>query len=111
MDTKPASVAADTDFEKFRLRTFVDRLIELDEVESHDEPVALTGLSAIIEATPKAVLFKKAGPEQVEMIAKAKIQCLNVENRGRRSPGPGSSPVRRFAPSDTTPRGPVRTAV
>ncbi len=71
MDTKLASVAAETDFEKFRLRNFVDRLIELDEVEIHDEPVPLTGLSAIIQATPKAVLFKKAGPEQVEMIAKA----------------------------------------
>ena len=59
------------DFEKFRLRRFVDRLIELNEVEIHDEPVPLTGLSSIIEATPKAVLFKQAGPERVEMIAKA----------------------------------------
>ena len=59
------------DFEKFRLRRFVDRLIEIDEVEIHDEPVPLTGLSPIIEATPKAVLFRKAGPQQVELVAKA----------------------------------------
>ena len=68
MSATPGSVI---DYERFRLRDFVERLIGLDEVEIHDEPVPLTGLSAIIEATPKAVLFRKAGPQQVEMIAKA----------------------------------------
>ena len=43
------------DFEKFRLRTFVDRLIELDEVEIRDEPVPLTALSAIIEKAPSPI--------------------------------------------------------
>ncbi len=59
------------DFEKFRLRTFVDKLISLDEVEIRNEPVALTDLSSIIENTSKAVLFKQAGPEKVEIVAKA----------------------------------------
>jgi UbiD family decarboxylase len=54
---------------KFRLRSFVERLIELGEVDIHDEPVALADLSRIIEATPKAVLFRRAGPEQAEVIA------------------------------------------
>ena len=58
------------DFDKYRLRNFVDRLIELGEVEVHDRPVPLTELSAIIEGTDKAVLFKKAGPEQAELVAK-----------------------------------------
>jgi 2,5-furandicarboxylate decarboxylase 1 len=58
------------DTEKFRLRRFVERLIELGEVEVHDEPVPLTGLSPIIEATPKAVLFRRAGPEHAEIVAK-----------------------------------------
>ena len=58
------------DFEKYRLRRFVERLIEIGEVEIHERPVPLTGLSAIIEGTEKAVLFKKAGPEQVELVAK-----------------------------------------
>ena len=61
---------AEIDFEKYRLRSFVNRLIELGEVEVHDRPVPLTGLSAIIEGTEKAVLFKKAGPEQIELVAK-----------------------------------------
>jgi 2,5-furandicarboxylate decarboxylase 1 len=62
--------AAKIDFEKFRLRRFVERLIDLGEVEVHDEPVPLTGLSPIIEATDKAVLFRNAGPERIEMVAK-----------------------------------------
>ena len=62
--------AAAVDFDKYRLRSFVERLIELGEVEIHDRPVPLTGLSPIIERTDKAVLFKKAGPEQVELVAK-----------------------------------------
>lgn len=66
-----ASSGMTVDFEKYRLRRFVDRLIDMDEVEIHDEPVPLTGLSAVIQATPKAVLFRKAGAEPVEMIAKA----------------------------------------
>jgi hypothetical protein len=28
------------DFDKFRLRRFVERIIDMDEVEIHDEPVA-----------------------------------------------------------------------
>jgi len=66
--TKPA--AAKIDLEKYRLRRFVNQLTDMGEVEIHDEPVALTGLSTIIERTEKAVLFKKAGPEQAELVAK-----------------------------------------
>ncbi len=58
------------DLEKFRLRRFVERLTEMGEVEVHDEPVALTQVSSIIERTSKAVLFRKAGPEQAELVAK-----------------------------------------
>jgi 2,5-furandicarboxylate decarboxylase 1 len=60
---------AKIDFDKFRLRRFVERLIALGEVEVHDEPVALAELSRIVEASDKAVLFRKAGPEQAEVIA------------------------------------------
>ena len=65
-----SNTASNIDFEKYRLRQFVERLIDMGEVEIHDEPVPLTGLSAVIEGTQKAVLFKRAGPEQVEMVAK-----------------------------------------
>src|ERR1700758_628383 len=62
--------AATIDFDKYRWRRCVERLTDLGEVEIHDKPVPLTGLSPIIERTDKAVLFKKAGPEQVELVAK-----------------------------------------
>ena len=63
------SARGGVDFEKFRLRPFVKKLIEIGEVEIHDEPVALADMSAVVEKTPKAVLFKKAGAEQYEVIA------------------------------------------
>jgi len=65
--TRPSALP---DFAKYRLRGFVERLIALGEVEIHDRPVPLTELSAIIERTDKAVLFRKAGPEQVDLVAK-----------------------------------------
>lgn len=57
------------DFDKFRLRRFVEKLIEMDEVEIHDEPVALADMSEIIEATDKAVLFRDAGPDHAEIVS------------------------------------------
>lgn len=59
---------AGIDLEKFRLRRFVEHLIAMDEVEVHDRPVALADMSAIIEASPKATLFKAAGPEHFEIV-------------------------------------------
>jgi UbiD family decarboxylase len=38
-------------------------------VEVHPEPVRLIDLSRIIEATDKATLFRKAGPEEYELVA------------------------------------------
>ena len=59
------------DFEKHRLRSFVKKLGEIGELEVHDAPIALAEISGVVEQTPKAVLFKKAGAEQYEMIAAA----------------------------------------
>src|SRR5215467_1065827 len=58
-----------TDLDKFRLRPFVERLIEVGEVVVHKDPIALAELSAMIASTPKAVLFKDAGPDHLEMVA------------------------------------------
>jgi 2,5-furandicarboxylate decarboxylase 1 len=60
---------ADLDLERFRLRALVEELTRLGEVEVHEEPVALADLSSVIEASGKAVLFRKAGPEQLELVA------------------------------------------
>ena len=58
------------DLDKFRLRRFVERLIDMGEMEVRDEPVPLTRLSEIIESTRKGVLFRQAGPEKLEIAAK-----------------------------------------
>ncbi len=57
------------DLDKFRLRRFVETLIGMGEVEVHDEQVDLADVSAIVESTPKAVLFRNAGPERLELVA------------------------------------------
>ena len=54
--------AAKMDLDKFRLRRFVERLVDMGEMEVHAEPVPLTRLSEIIEGTEKGVLFHQAGP-------------------------------------------------
>jgi 2,5-furandicarboxylate decarboxylase 1 len=59
----------DFDFDKFRLRRFVEKLIEADEVAFYNDPVSLADLSARVDETPKASLFKQVGPEGFEMIA------------------------------------------
>lgn len=65
----PAKAPASWDPDKFRLRRLVERMIDIGEVEIRDEPVSLSDLSPIIENTSKAVLFRKAGPEQHELVA------------------------------------------
>ena len=57
------------DLQKFRLRRFVEKLINLGEVEAHEEPVELADVSRIVEASDKAVLFRKAGAEGTELVA------------------------------------------
>lgn len=69
MTTKTTGGATAWDPDKFRLRNLVDRFAEIGELEVHDEQVALSDLSQIIEATPKAVLFRRAGPENTELVA------------------------------------------
>ncbi len=56
------------DFDKFRLRRLVERLVAMGEVEVHEEAVALADMSAIIEGTTKATLFRDAGREKLEIV-------------------------------------------
>lgn len=67
---KISAAATKIDLEKYRLRRFVERLVDMGEMEVRDDPVPLTRLSEIIESSAKGVLFRKAGPERVELAAK-----------------------------------------
>ena len=68
-DTSPAPDGTKFDPDKFRLRRFVEHLEDIGELEIHEEPVSLADLSSHIEATDKAILFRAAGPEGVELVA------------------------------------------
>ena len=56
------------DTERFRLRRFVDGLIASGAAELRDEPVALADLAAGFHGNPNAVLFRKVGPEEAEVV-------------------------------------------
>jgi UbiD family decarboxylase len=61
--------ARNVDLDKFRLRSFVEKLFAIGEMEVHEEAVSLAELSAVIESSPKAKYFKRVGVEQYEMVA------------------------------------------
>jgi 2,5-furandicarboxylate decarboxylase 1 len=56
------------DTERFRLRNFIDRLVQSGECEVHDKPIDLVDVGSVLEGNPKAVLFKAAGPEKAELV-------------------------------------------
>lgn len=57
------------DFEKFRVRRFAERLVEIGEADVYREPVDLNALSSIIEKDGRAKIFRAVGPERVEMVS------------------------------------------
>ena len=52
--------AADT--ERFRLRRFIERMVQMGECEVHDKPIDLIDVAAVLEGNPKATWFKSVGP-------------------------------------------------
>jgi UbiD family decarboxylase len=59
---------AAADFERFRLRRFVERLVQLGECEVHDKRIDLLDVAAVLDGNPRATWFKAVGPEQAELI-------------------------------------------
>ncbi len=56
------------DTERFRLRNFVEHLVDTGECEVHDKPIELADVAGVLEGNPRAVLFKAAGPEKAELV-------------------------------------------
>ena len=56
------------DLDRFRLRRFVDDMIDEGEVEVVEEPIDLADVAARMEGNKQAVLFRRAGPECAEVI-------------------------------------------
>jgi UbiD family decarboxylase len=59
---------AAVDTERFRLRRFVERLVQLGECEVHDKPIDLVDVAGVLEGNPRATWFKAVGPEKAELI-------------------------------------------
>ncbi len=55
------------DTEAFSLRRFVENL-PADALETIDAPIKLSEIAAQLDGNPKAVLFRNAGPEGVELV-------------------------------------------
>lgn len=56
------------DLDRFRLRRFLEELQGSDELEIRDDPVDLVDVAAILQANPRAVWFRRAGPEAQELV-------------------------------------------
>src|SRR6202453_2521602 len=69
MQTAPRPSHHGVDMERFRLRSYIESLAGTDDPQIHDEPIDLVDVAAVIDGNPKAVLFRKMGPEAAEMAA------------------------------------------
>ena len=67
MDAKTPAHLARNDLDQYRLRNFIEDLGP-DELDTHDEAVDFAQVAEILHGNPKAVLFRKAGPDGVELV-------------------------------------------
>jgi 2,5-furandicarboxylate decarboxylase 1 len=76
------------DTERFRLRNFVEKLVDLGECEVHDAPIDLIDVGSVLDGTANAVLFKAVGPEKAELVGNVMgsrrrlARALDTDERG-----------------------------
>jgi UbiD family decarboxylase len=58
---------SEADTEQFRLRRFVERLVQQGDCLVHDAPIDLVDVAAILDGNSKAVWFRNVGPERAEL--------------------------------------------
>jgi UbiD family decarboxylase len=58
----------EVDTEKFRLRHFVEKLVQQGECTVHDQPIDLIDVAAVLDCNPNAVWFRCVGPEKTELV-------------------------------------------
>src|SRR6187401_2448324 len=56
------------DTEKFRLRHFVEKLVQEGECVVHDAPIDLIDVATVLDCNPNAVWFRAVGPEKTELV-------------------------------------------
>ena len=50
------------DTEKFRLRRFVEKLVQEGECVVYDDPIDLVDVASVLDCNPNAVWFRAVGP-------------------------------------------------
>jgi 2,5-furandicarboxylate decarboxylase 1 len=81
-------MVAAIDTERFRLRNFVEKLVELGECEVRSEPTELVDIGGVLDGNPRAVHFKSAGPDKAELVGnvmgsrKRLAHALDTDERG-----------------------------
>src|SRR5262245_35030522 len=105
--SRPADRDAPVDTERFRLRGFVDRLIEAGECEVLDKPIDLVDVAGVLDGNARAVLFTAAGPEKAHLVG-------NVMGSRRRLALALDTDERALLPTLqerlTTPQAPVKVS-
>ncbi|HXF88902.1 MAG TPA: hypothetical protein VNK48_11165, partial [Xanthobacteraceae bacterium] len=56
------------DTERFRLRRFVEKLMQMGECEVREQPTDLIDVAAALDGNPKAVRFTAVGLERAELV-------------------------------------------
>ena len=56
------------DTERFRLRRFVERLVQAGECEVREQPTDLVDVAAALDGNPRATFFRAVGPERAELV-------------------------------------------
>lgn len=67
-DRTNQSLKNSIDVDRFRLRSFIEGLQGTDQLDIREDKVDLADMAAVMQGNSKAVWFKKAGPEGVEVV-------------------------------------------
>jgi UbiD family decarboxylase len=58
----------EVDTDKFRLRHFVEKLVQQGECDVHDDPIDLIDIASVLDGNRNAVWFRAVGPEQTQLV-------------------------------------------
>src|SRR5215470_8847373 len=76
------------DTERFRLRRFVEKLVQLGECEIHDKPIDMVDVASVLDGNTRATLFTSAGPDKQELVGnvmgsrKRLAMALDTDEKG-----------------------------
>ena len=94
MDAKVARAAPQIDFERFRLRRYIDALPP-EELERRNSPIDLADLAAVLDGNTKAVLFEKAGAEGAALVGNVCASRSRLALAFDSTPGEVTQEIRR----------------